>query len=67
MKQAIILVLALVAILVGMGFVMPAVAKLRAVGSLPGLDVGLLFLGIGMTFAGLITGFLRLKSPARRG
>lgn len=43
----------IVAVLVGMGFVCPALAKLRDLGHIPTLDVSLLFLGTTMTLAGM--------------
>jgi hypothetical protein len=39
-------------VLVGLGFIMPAVALLRDTGALPAVSVGLLLLGIGLTLGG---------------
>ena len=52
MKHTLILILAAIAILVGTGFVMPAVAKLRSAGTLPGMDVALLLFGVSLTLVG---------------
>ena len=40
------------AVLVGMAFVMPAIALLRDTGALPGFEVALLFLGVFLTLGG---------------
>ena len=53
-----------VGVLVGMGFIMPAVAQLRELGNLPALSVGLLLLGIALTLGGLAAIFLGVR-PAR--
>jgi hypothetical protein len=39
-------------IMVGMGFVMPALAQLRDLGMMTGPEVALLFLGVVLTLAG---------------
>ncbi len=39
-------------VLIGMAFVMPAIALLRDTGALPGFEVGLLFLGVFLTLGG---------------
>jgi hypothetical protein len=46
-------VLGCVAILVGLGFVFPALAQLRDQGHLIGLEIGLLILGVLLTLGGL--------------
>ena len=66
MKHTLILILAAIAILVGIGFVMPAVAKLRSAGTLPGMDVALLLFGLSLALVGLATGISRLRRPAGR-
>jgi len=50
--------LGIVAVLVGMGFVMPAVALLRDTGALPGFEVALLFLGVFLTLGGSASVFV---------
>lgn len=40
------------AVLIGMAFVMPAIALLRDTGALPGFEVALLFLGVFLTLGG---------------
>ncbi len=66
MKQTLILILAAIAILVGTGFVMPAVAELRSAGTLRGMDLALLLFGVSLTVVGLATGISRLRRPAGR-
>jgi hypothetical protein len=54
-----------IAVLVGLGFVMPAVAQLRDTGALPTLGVGLLLLGLTLTLSGggaVVYGARRLRS-----
>jgi hypothetical protein len=41
-----------IGVLVGMAFVMPAVALMRDTGALPTVSVGLLLLGLGLTIGG---------------
>lgn len=41
-----------VGVLVGLGFVMPAIAQLRDLGTLPALGVGLFLLGLVLTACG---------------
>jgi hypothetical protein len=57
MKQIVLIVVAIVTILVGFGFILPALAKLRAFGYLPGIDIAFLFLGILLAVAGPMTAF----------
>lgn len=52
MKLLLLIVGALVCFLVGLGCILPAMAKLRAFGYLPGGDIGLLFLGIVIALGG---------------
>ena len=66
MKHTLILILAAIAILVGPGLVMPAVAKWQSSGTLPGIDLALLLFGVSLTLVGLATGISRLRRPAGR-
>ncbi len=52
MKKS-LLFLGIIAVLVGMGFVMPAIALLRDTGALPGFEVALLLFGIFLTLGGV--------------
>ena len=58
MKKIVLIVAAIFAILVGFGFILPALAKLRSFGYLPGTDIAFLFLGILLAAAGPVTAFL---------
>jgi cytochrome c oxidase assembly factor CtaG len=65
MKPFFKLLLGVIALLVGLGFVMPAVAQWRTQGSLPAVSVVLLGLGLVLAAAGVfagVSGFRRLKS-----
>jgi len=53
MKTPIKIILGIVAVLVGMGFVMPAMAQWKHEGAMTGLSVVLCLLGIVLTFVGL--------------
>ncbi len=66
MNRTLVLILAVIAILVGPGLVMPAVAKLRLDGSLPGSDIALLLSGITITFVGLMIAARNLRRPVGR-
>ena len=66
MNRTLILIVAVIAILVGTGFVMPAVAKLRSAGTLTGMDLVLLLFGVSLTLGGLVAGISRLRRPASR-
>ncbi|HRI16114.1 MAG TPA: hypothetical protein PLX89_24205 [Verrucomicrobiota bacterium] len=55
MKHTLLVVLAIIAVLVGLGFIMPAVAKWRAFGGMAGSDFALLMLGVVLTLGGLAT------------
>ena len=66
MKHTLILILAAIAILVGTGFVMPAVAKWQSSGTLPGIDLALLLFGVSLTLVGQATGISRLRRSAGR-
>ena len=52
MKRTLKIILGIIAVLVGMGFVMPAVAQWRNAGSMTGSSVALCLLGALMTLAG---------------
>jgi hypothetical protein len=54
----------LLALFVGLGFILPAVAKLRAFGYLAGADMGLLFLGTVIALAGPITAVILCRRRA---
>ena len=53
MKQPIKIILGIVAVLIGMGFVMPAVAQWKHEGAMTGMSITLCLLGAGLTLAGL--------------
>lgn len=62
MKRAYAIVGGILGVLVGMAFVMPAVALMRDKGALPNFGVGLLFLGVALTCGGVaatVTGLRR--------
>ena len=52
MKRTLIIISGILGALVGLGFVMPAVALLRTTGGLPGFEVALLLLGAALTLTG---------------
>jgi hypothetical protein len=52
MKRKLIVLAGIVGVLVGAGFILPALALLRTRGALPGADVGLLLLGLTLTLSG---------------
>jgi len=52
MKRNLQIIGGVVAVLVGLGFIMPAVALLRAQGSLPAVSVALLLLGVCLSLGG---------------
>jgi hypothetical protein len=52
MKKPLAIVGGILGVLVGMGFVMPAVALMNKTGALPIFEVGLLILGFALTLAG---------------
>ena len=56
MKPTLKITIGVIAVLVGLGFVMPAVALWRTQGSLPAASIGLLMLGLVLTVAGLYAG-----------
>jgi hypothetical protein len=64
MKQRILLLLGVLAVLVGFGFVLPALAKLRAIGCLPGPDIRFLVLGVLMVAAGPTAGLCAWRTKS---
>ena len=52
MKRTLKIILGIIAVLVGMGFVMPALAQWRHEGAMTSLSVALLLLGTVLTLAG---------------
>ncbi|MBI3416651.1 MAG: hypothetical protein HY043_15270, partial [Verrucomicrobia bacterium] len=52
----------IVAVLVGLAFVFPAVAKFRLQGNLPVADAGLLLLGLAITLGGAGAMFAAVRS-----
>jgi len=52
MKRILKIILGVIAVLVGMGFVMPAIAQWRHEGAMTGSSVALCLLGAVMTLAG---------------
>ena len=52
MKRPLKIIIETIAVLVGMGFVMPALAQWRHEGAMTGMGVALLFLGIVLTLGG---------------
>jgi hypothetical protein len=65
MKKSIMLVVGVAGVLVGMAFVMPAVAQMRDTGALPTVGVGLLLLGLIVTISGASAVFVGLKRLQR--
>ncbi len=65
MKPSLTLLPGVIALLIGLGFVVPPVAQWRTQGSLPNVSIVLLGLGLLIATAGLFTdisGLRRLKS-----
>lgn len=61
MKPFAYILLGLVGVLVGLGFIMPAVAQWRDLGTMPGASVALLILGLALTAAGFFSGVKGLR------
>ena len=57
MKNIIKIILAIVAVLVGMGFVLPALAQWQHEGAMTGSSIALCLLGAVMTLAGIAAAF----------
>ena len=53
MKRTVTTIVGIIAVLVGLGFIMPAVALYRTQGSMPGSSVGLPLLGVLLTVGGV--------------
>lgn len=64
MKRILTIIAGILGVLIGLGFVFPAVAQWRAFGALPGMSVALLLLGIALTLGGGSAAFCGIK---RRG
>jgi hypothetical protein len=65
MKKSLMLLVGVAGVLVGMAFVMPAVAQMRDTGALPTVGVGLLLLGLALTLGGggaVVYGTRRLRA-----
>ncbi len=65
MKRNLQILGAVVAVLVGLGFIMPAVAQLRTQGARPSVGVGLLVLGVLLSLGGgwdILTGVRQPKA-----
>jgi hypothetical protein len=58
MKQISLTWVAVVLVLVGLGFILPAVAKLRSIGYLSSTDLGLLVVGLLLLMAGPVMAFV---------
>jgi hypothetical protein len=65
MKKSVLFFFGVAAVLIGMGFVMPAVALMRDTGALPTVSVGLLLLGLAMTLSGAAAVFVGAKGLRR--
>ena len=61
MKNPFAIIGGVIGVLVGLAFVMPAVALLRDKGALPTFEVGCLLLGIGLTIAGVVAAIYGAK------
>jgi len=64
MKRTFIIIAGVLLVLVGLGFVFPAIALLRTTGSLPAWEIALLLLGIALTLSG---GGALFRGAKRRG
>ena len=64
MKRTLKIIIGIIAVLVGMGFVMPAFAQWRHEGAMTGMSVALLFLGIVLTLGG---GSTAIRLVPKRG
>lgn len=65
MNRTITLIAGVLLVLIGLGFVMPAVALLRDTGALPTFSVALLLLGLTLTLSGggaVVYGARRLRA-----
>ena len=64
MKRTFIIIGGVIGVLVGMGFVMPAVAQWRQEGGMTNSSVALLLLGAVLTLGGVVAA---IRAVARRG
>ena len=63
MKRIVSIIIGIIAVLVGLGFVMPAIAQWRTQGFLPGLSVALLALGVLLTAGGAGAAACGIRKP----
>ena len=63
MKRIVTIIVGIIAVLVGLGFIMPAIAQWRTLGSLPGVSVALLMLGILLTVGGGSAAVCGIRKP----
>lgn len=61
MKKPFTIIGGVIGVLVGLGFVMPAVALLRDKGALPTFEVGCLLLGVTLTIGGVVAAIYGAK------
>ncbi len=52
MKRILTIIAGILGVLIGLGFIFPAIALWRTSGALPGMSVALLLLGIALTVGG---------------
>ena len=63
MKRIVTIIVGIIAVLVGLGFIMPAIAQWRTLGSLPGVSVALLMLGVLLTVGGGSAAVCGIRKP----
>ena len=63
MKRIVTIIIGILAVLVGLGFIMPAIAQWRALGSLPGASLALLLLGFTLTAGGIGAAACSCRKP----
>jgi uncharacterized membrane protein len=64
MKRTLIIAACIAGVLVGLGFVFPALAQMKNLGSLPNLSVALLLLGLLLTVSGGGAAFYGVRQRA---
>jgi hypothetical protein len=64
MQKKLALVCGVLAVMIGLGFVMPAIAELRQQGALPAMGVGLLLVGYSLVVGG---GKLTIRGLTSKG
>ena len=64
MKRILTIIAGILGVLIGLGFVFPAVALWRTSGALPGMSVALLLLGIALTVGGCSAAFCGFRKRA---